>query len=623
METIGSLVSKKLFLRRPVSLDAKAVPLIEKDVEEGSSGSVIRWVEENLQVSRDVLFYALAVKGLLFGVIQPWQFKAMPYWFNAHGSVSASTRSILESMAASPWGFRSLVCAAMVPSHRFGGRKGYLATLQTMSIVAFLVVGLVNPADFPLQAATACFFLTELAAVANAVVVDGHISRAVRSIPNSRDSHRLASTFYLMLNACAILSLPIIGLCLDRLPASRSFAPCLVFVSVVVLVLVVAFLDDTSGISTIEELKDAPPSPQPNSPGDRVLEPLGKWKNSEKDLKKLEEMHMSHDDEECPSSSSSMTETGAEQDESTIDGEDRPSSLEVRLRATTVDAEDGDCAGDLDEFTHALVALAMGIMSGTIVLLPLAGVHITVLFCISVAFAACAGFANYRLLGPSIGLINAYQQISLCCRPNLNSAQFLFFTDQYEHYPRGPHLSPLFYTTAIGYVSQLFTFVGILAYRNFLAHIWSTKSIFRIAAMLVFCAQLLALPVYARWLVNYPILDKGFILFEEAVLVIVNSLTDIPLFLLLSRRCRGCNDATVLALCSTARHLCTPVSVYGGVLLLTLFKVNPNGTDGDADALKMLWQIKAVAACITVLPAIFFLDRMIPSAPLRKTATVP
>lgn len=603
--------------------------------------SILAWAEDKLHVSREVLLFAVAVKGLLFGCVQPWALKAIPYWFNAHGPVNASTRSILESIVSAPWGLRSLVCAVMVPSAMFRGRKAYLAALQGAAIIAYFAVGTVNPCSMPLEAATLCFFVAELSAVAAAVVVDGQVSRAVRSLANGQQSQRLASTFYLILNVFALISLPVVGLCLDRLPVKRSFAPFLVVLSTLVLVLVLAFLDD----STRALSADSTDTLKGEDYGDayelavttRDTVSLGKRKVSEPyELSKLG----CRDDEESASgdeqtyrrleeASSSSISSCPQIDDEYIEGVD--DSEEEVLSRREPQSDDLDVPEQLvgiepkrtkeersrydesDSYKHTTVALLVGIMSAIIVTLPLLGVHFGKLFCISVIFASCAGVANYYVLGPSIGLINAYQQIVLCCRPNLNSATFLFYTDRAAVFPSGPHLSPLFYTTAIGYVSQLCTFIGVLAYRNVLAPRWTTRTVFRLAAMLVLAAQLSALPVYTRSLSDSPILDKGFILLEEAVLVIANSLTDIPLFLLLSRCCSGANDTTVLALCSTARHMCSPVSVYGGIILVNLFQVDADGSLEDARKFENLWQLKAIVAFLGVLPAILFLDRMIPA----------
>lgn len=603
--------------------------------------SILGWIEDKLQVSRDVLLFAVAIKGLLFGCVQPWALKAIPYWFNAHGPVSASTRSILESIVSAPWGLRSLVCAVMVPSAMFRGRKAYLATLQGLAIMAYFAVGTVNPSNMPLEAATMCFFVAELSAVAAAVVVDGQVSRAVRSLANGQQSQRLASTFYLILNVFALLSLPVVGLCLDRLPVKRSFAPFLVVLSAIVLVLVVAFLDDSTRAISV----DSNDALKLDDYGDgyelavttRDTASLGKRKVSEPyELSKLggsdgedsvgADEHIYRRSEEAtlsPIGSCHQIDDdyieGVDDADEEISSRREPLSDDLDAPQQLVGIEpkrikdERSRNDESDSYKHTTVALLVGIMSAIIVTLPLLGVRFGELFCISVVFASCAGVANYYVLGPSIGLINAYQQIVLCCRPNLNSATFLFYTDRAAVFPNGPHLSPLFYTTAIGYVSQLCTFIGVLAYRNVLAPRWTTRTIFRLAAMLVLAAQLSALPVYTRSLSDSPILDKSFILLEEAVLVIANSLTDIPLFLLLSRCCSGANDTTVLALCSTARHMCSPVSVYGGIILVNLFQVNADGSLDDARKFENLWRLKAIVAFLGVLPAIIFLDRMIPA----------
>lgn len=510
------------------------------------------------QVDRRVLTIVVAIKGVGFGMVSPWFNKAIKYYFSeAH--VDANSRSVMMNIATLPWAFRPLLDAAVI-FPRVGGQRSYLSALMVGAISAFMVLGSFAPTSISPLGVTALFVVVETALCAHDIVANGMVSRSIRH--NPAHSHEIASMVWIVRISFQLLGLGFIGIALKRYSVLRSFSPCLVALAAFVLFLVAANLHDPAAV-------------QPRmAPHETLLEK--QQANS-------------------PRAASDIPGSSGGGKEDTCDDEKLDASL-----------------GSTQQRRLFVASIFIGSTSATISILPLLGVNWPTLLGATSALAALvASSALDSIFGREIALVNGYRMLVNACQPDLRAVTFVFYTDGPDEYPKGPHLDPFFYSAVMGYVARSCALVGICLYRKLLSD-WSFRGVFRLSAFLSFLANVSALPVYLRLFRRTPRLDLGFILFEEAIRVIVKNLKDIPSTVLSARCCRKGNDATVLALCGAAGHLTEPVQTYTAIILLNTFFVNPSSRIDDGRHLKHLWKVKLICGALVLVPPVFFLDSMIP-----------
>lgn len=281
---------------------------------------------------------------------------------------------------------------------------------------------------------------------------------------------------------------------------------------------------------------------------------------------------------------------------------------------------DDDALGAEQHKKLMLASAFIGTTSATISILPLLGVARPKLLCVVSAVAAVVASSGLdATFGREIALVNGYRMLVNACQPDLRAVTFVFYTDGPEYYPKGPHLDPFFYSAVVGFVARTCALAGIFIYRTFLSD-WSFRNVYRLSGILAFLVNVSAMPVYLRWFRTDTRLDLGFILFEEAIRVIVKNIKDIPGTVLSARCCKKGNDATVLALCGAAGHLTEPMQTYVAIILLSTFSVNPSSRADDGEHLKHLWKVKLICGAMVLVPPLFFLNSMIPPGGPSDTA---
>lgn len=524
-------------------------------------------------VDHRVLMCVVAIKGVGFGMVSPWFNKAAKYYFSA-AHVDANSRSVMMSIATLPWAFRPMLDAAVIfPTVR--GQRNYLTLLMVGAVFAFLTLGSFAPGTISPLGVTALFVLVETALCAHDVVANGMVSKSIRI--NSAQSHEIASMVWIVRISFQLLGLGFIGIALKRYSVLRSFSPCLAALAFLVWILVSAHLHAT------------------NNPPDEVS-------SYQEEGQQLLMQNTFSTGERKVRSTSPSTPRGDDDDDDAGGGE-RHCGKEQQHKALSAS----------QQRTLFAASLFIGTTSATISIAPLLGFERPGFLGLSSAIAAIfATSALDRVFGREIAMVNGYRMLINACQPDLRAVTFVFYTDGPSEYPKGPHLDPFFYSAIMGYVARSCALIGICLYRSFLSD-WSFKGVFRLSAFLSFLANVSALPVYLRLFRGEPRLDLGFILFEEAIRVIVKNLKDIPSTVLSARCCRKGNDATILALCGAAGHLTEPVQTYTAIMLLNFFNVNPSSRANDGAHLRHLWKVKLICGALVLLPPLFFLDSMIPN----------
>ncbi|CAJ1357791.1 unnamed protein product [Effrenium voratum] len=204
-------------------------------------------------------------------------------------------------------------------------------------------------------------------------------------------------------------------------------------------------------------------------------------------------------------------------------------------------------------------------------------------------------------LTPVVAKVNAFFFVQNICGLSISGASFYFFTDGPEAYPDGPHLDKVFYTTAIGIVSTIFTLVGMAVYNRWMQH-WRYPVMLMVGSIMYAICNLLSCLVYTRANVRLGISDKVFVLASDAMQMVVFELSWLPNMLLMSQLCpKGC-EATMFALLAGMGNLGMNLGGYFGAFMLDMLGVKPTGQVGDEEEFQNLWVAAAIAAVAPLVP---------------------
>lgn len=480
----------------------------------------------------------VGVRGVFEGVVRVWVWQAWPYWLKDHQGLSARRRSLLTLMAVSPWGFRSLATVALAPLRRWRyGRAAYLTIAQLAMVAGAATMGRSRAADLAPEVAAACVWTFELSRMSHVVVQDGMVNELIRANPS--DAAAITATFVALKSAFALAFLPVVGFVLSEYHVSRSYSPCLVALSLVVLLLVPANLDDEVGCRPAN------------------YSALGK---------------------------------------------------EVVVR---------------DELVLRRLAIAGTFCAaGSVLTAAFPVMKLDPRWALSAAaIAACGGSVlSSWVVGSTVALVNFYVVAARMFAVDVTAARFCFFTDAPEIFPDGPHLSRFFVTTVLASAANAATVVAVLLYERCFSQ-WSHRAYFRLTALLALVGQAAALPVLLRWFSG--LVDAGAVLAEESLNLVLEHVNEVPWYMLIAANSAPGTDFHVMGLCGACRHLADPVQLYGGVLLLAVFDVNPDGTTPtDASQLARYWKVHVLRAALAFLPTFFGVDCMIPP-PAIKSDTKP
>eukprot|EP00928_Gymnodinium_smaydae_P054690 TRINITY_DN38421_c0_g1_i1.p1 TRINITY_DN38421_c0_g1~~TRINITY_DN38421_c0_g1_i1.p1 ORF type:complete len:599 (+),score=108.47 TRINITY_DN38421_c0_g1_i1:71-1798(+) len=258
-----------------------------------------------------------------------------------------------------------------------------------------------------------------------------------------------------------------------------------------------------------------------------------------------------------------------------------------------------------------LVALLLGCGSLGLTALSLFGVALTTKVAAASILALVVIMSFSVILNPIIANVNTFFFVQSLFAVSTHGASFFFFTDNVNQYPDGPHLSTMFYTTAIGLVSTAFSLLGMFAYSKYMKH-WRYPRVLVVSNLAGTAVNLLSCIVYLRWNTRWGISDRFFVLASSAVQTAIMELAWLPGVLMNSQLCPPGREATMFALLAGCHNLGANLANYFGAMLLTLLGVEPKGADGEQDQFQNLWLAALISAIGPSVP-LLLLPWMIPN----------
>lgn len=265
----------------------------------------------------------------------------------------------------------------------------------------------------------------------------------------------------------------------------------------------------------------------------------------------------------------------------------------------------GRCCKKLggSEMPLAIVGLVIGLGALSLALLSVFGGNLyTKVICAGILAVVALSLVSAALT-PIVAKVNAFFFIQSICSFSISGASFYFFTDGPEAYPDGPHLSKVFYSSAIGFVSTVFSLLGMVIYNRWMQH-WRYPFILMMGSLLSCACNLVSCIVFTRTNVRFGISDKFFVLASDAVQTVVMEIAWLPNVLLTSQLCpKGC-EATMFALLAGMGNLGANLGNYFGAFLLQLLGVQPTGAAGDEEQFQNLWLAAVVSAIAPCIPLV-------------------
>ena len=189
------------------------------------------------------------------------------------------------------------------------------------------------------------------------------------------------------------------------------------------------------------------------------------------------------------------------------------------------------------------------------------------------------------------------------CTISIESASFYFFTDTIDQYPNGPHFSPFFYVTIMGAVGAIFSLIGVYIYNKYMKN-WKYRTLFTINNLIFMIVNLTNIIVYKRWNLTLGISDKLFVLGADAFQEVVAKWNWLPGIVILSQMCPDGVEATMYALLAGAQNFGSNLASYAGAYVLTLLKVQPNGSINEEHQFENLWIAALISSVLPCLPLI-------------------
>mmetsp|Transcript_101847 Transcript_101847/g.276897 ORF Transcript_101847/g.276897 Transcript_101847/m.276897 type:complete len:552 (-) Transcript_101847:16-1671(-) len=250
-----------------------------------------------------------------------------------------------------------------------------------------------------------------------------------------------------------------------------------------------------------------------------------------------------------------------------------------------------------------LVALACG---------SLAGIPERALLAAAVVASLTVLFGYGVAIRPEISKPVVFYFVMRCLNLQINGALFYFFTDPPSALADGPHLSPVFYVTAVTSVAVVGRMVGFITAKSLLSH-WRYDRALLAAVPLVAMSQLMLVPLILRWNVAIGIPDRAWLLVWAFCDMVVRAWRQFPLSLVLLHATPKGLEASTLALNSSAVNMGMVLSFYFGGFVLHSMGVRPAGLPSEAAQFDGLWKVQALAALLPLL-ALPLLPALMPRA---------
>lgn len=216
------------------------------------------------------------------------------------------------------------------------------------------------------------------------------------------------------------------------------------------------------------------------------------------------------------------------------------------------------------------------------------------------------------LLRPEIAKVNTFFVLQAALGITINGASFYFYTDRAEQFPEGPHFSAWFFTTTLGLVSAVMSFVGLAIYNRYMKE-WTYRSLLmfcNVVITILFLGDILMFTRLNLWL---GIPDTFFILGSSSSTIVIRQWQWMPGMVIMSQLCPLGMEATMFALLAGCANIGNSIADYTGAYVLELLHVHPTGAVGESAQFHNLW----IASCLaTMLPAvtIMLIPYLIPQA---------
>ncbi|CAE7462178.1 unnamed protein product [Symbiodinium natans] len=161
----------------------------------------------------------------------------------------------------------------------------------------------------------------------------------------------------------------------------------------------------------------------------------------------------------------------------------------------------------------------------------------------------------------------------------------------------------VFYTSAIGMVSTVFSLVGMVIYNRWMQR-WSYPHILMVGNILTAACNLLNCVVFSRWNLKLGIDDHIFVLGSDAIQNVCMEIAWLPTMLIISQLCpKGC-EATMFALLAGMGNLGSSLGSYFGAYILVMLGVKPTGEPNESAEFDNLWLASVVSSIGPVIPLI-------------------
>lgn len=218
----------------------------------------------------------------------------------------------------------------------------------------------------------------------------------------------------------------------------------------------------------------------------------------------------------------------------------------------------------------------------------------------------------HLLLRPEIAKVNSFFVLQAALNLSIGGATFYFYTDPPEQFPEGPHFSPWFFASTMGFVSACMSIVGLVLYSKYMKN-WGYRWLILFSNSLVTVLSLLDAVMFLRLNVRVGIPDTVFVLGSSVMTTVIKQWQWMPGVVVLSQLCPKGMEATMFALLAGCANLGGQIADYLGAYMLSTLNVHPSGAVGESQMFDNLWKASMVS---TLLPAvtILFIPALIPSA---------
>lgn len=249
-------------------------------------------------------------------------------------------------------------------------------------------------------------------------------------------------------------------------------------------------------------------------------------------------------------------------------------------------------------FLLGLIIVAIALITNVMGLL---NVPLVYLFVFSVLSGPLMIVAFFALVDRRIAMIQTFTIIQNMCSVPLEGALFFFFTDNAEAYPEGPHFSDRFYITGIGIIAALLYIGGIALYNMFMTD-WKFRNILLTTNAIYVLVSLPNIALFLRWNKAWGIPDQLFVLSTEALQVLINTWTNMPLVVIMNQLCPKGVEATSYALLAGCSNLGYALSQYQGAFILDVLGIRPMGLPGESAQFDNLWIAGVISVFLPLFP---------------------